>query len=81
MYIIFFYSNIEKDLNLFVLLQDQRGMIESWKKIVQTGFMQLEFSQEELKDEIMKLREKNEDFDQQFESENRKVTSYQIIAN
>ena len=56
-------------------------MIESWKKIVQTGFMQLEFAQEELKDEIMKLREKNEDFDQQFESENQKVTIYQLIVN
>ena len=56
-------------------------MIESWKKIVQTGFMQLEFAQEELKDEIIRLREKNEDFDQQFESENRKVTTYQFIGN
>ena len=56
-------------------------MIESWKKIVQTGFMQLEFAQEELKDEIMKLREKNEDFDQQFESENQKVNIYQLIVN
>merc|ERR1712190_429065 len=34
--------------------QDQRGMIESWKKIFQMGFMQLEFDQEELNDEIMK---------------------------
>ena len=56
-------------------------MIESWKKIVQTGFMQLEFAQEELNDEIMKLREKNEDFDQQFESENQKVTIHQLIVN
>ena len=56
-------------------------MIESWKKIVQTGFMQLEFAQEELKDEIMKLREKNEDFDKQFESENRKVAIYRFVAN
>ena len=56
-------------------------MIESWKKIVQTGFMQLEFAQEEQKDEIMKLREKNEDFDQQFESENRKVSTYRLIVN
>ena len=56
-------------------------MIESWKKIVQTGFMQLEFAQEELKDEVMKLREKNEDYDKQFESENQKVTIYQLIVN
>ena len=56
-------------------------MIESWKKIVQTGLMQLEFAQEELKDEIMNLREKNEDFDQQFESENQKVTISQLIVN
>ena len=53
-------------------------MIESWKKIVQTGFMQLELSQEELKGDIEELHQQNNDFGQKFDLEYKEVCNFQL---
>ena len=46
---------------------------------MQTGFLQLELSQEELKDEIEELRKENTDFGQKFEFEQQKVCNFGLI--
>ena len=52
---------------------DTKGILEAIKTLLQMEFMQLEFVQEEIKDQLDELKDKSIKFDQEFELETEKV--------
>ena len=52
---------------------DTKGILEAIKTLLQMEFMQLEFVQEEIKDQLDELKDKSTKFDQEFELETEKV--------
>ena len=54
-------------------------MIDAIKTLLQMEFMQLEFVQEEIKDKLEDLKERNSLFDKEFDMEQEKVSKMPIL--
>ena len=54
-------------------------MIDAIKTLLQMEFMQLEFVQEEIKDKLEDLKERNSQFDKEFDMEKEKVNKMSIL--